>query len=95
MSKSTTGERLYRYNVLFTDSESAWLDELAGEIEATTGVKVSRSEIVRAALAGLRELHRLVPERASRLAPLTNARAGSDLTLLAILAARLATADAP
>jgi len=91
MSASTPSERLYRYNVLFTDSESAWLDQLAEEIHAATGAKISRSEIVRAAIAGLRELHTLVPTGGpSWFPPLTTAKTGGDLTMLAALAARCA-----
>ena len=44
MTEPTNGERLGRYNVLFTDSESEWLDRLAEEIHTATGAKVSRSE---------------------------------------------------
>jgi hypothetical protein len=93
--KSNTGERLYRYNLLLADAESAWLDQLADEIRQANGAKVSRSEIVRAAIAGLRELYRLAPERPSKFVALTHARTGSDLALMTILAARLATTEAP
>ncbi len=93
--KSTTDARLYRYNLLLTDSESTWLDQLAEEIRATTGAKVSRSEIVRAALAGLRELHRLAPTCPSRLPALTAARSGDALAMLTVLAARYATTEKP
>jgi len=85
MSASTPSERLYRYNVLFTDSESAWLDQLAEEIHAATGAKISRSEIVRAAIAGLRELHRLDPATVPKL---NQCKSGAELAAVAYLAAR-------
>ena len=89
--KSNAGERLYRYNVLLADAESAWLDQLADEIHEQTGAKVSRSEIVRAAIAGMRELHRLAPEAPSRFVPLGSSRSGADLVVMIVMAIRLAT----
>ena len=56
-------ERLERFNVVLALEESEWLNQLAAEIHAETQVKISRSEIIRAALAGLRELHKLAPSR--------------------------------
>ncbi len=93
--KSTTGELLYRYNLLLADSDSAWLDQLAEEIHAATGAKVSRSEVVRAALAGMRELARLAPGCPSRFPALTHCRSGENLAMLAVLAARWATKEQP
>ena len=89
MSRSTTSERLRRYNVLLTDAESAWLDQLAEEILAATGARVSRSQIVRAAIAGLRELSKLAPEL--RLPALTHCRSGADMAMLTVLAAQCAS----
>jgi len=91
MTKATTGERLYRYNLLLADEESAWLDQLAEQIREESGAKVSRSEIVRSALAGLRELHTRAPECLSRFPPLTSCKSGADLSCLAVLAVHWAT----
>lgn len=87
---SNTGERLYRANIMLADEDSAFLDRLSDEIREHTGAKVSRSEIVRAAIAGIRELHRLAPE-CPRFSPLTVARSGADLAIFSVLAIRLAT----
>jgi len=90
-SARASNPRLYRVNLMLGDDDSAWLDQLAGEIRAATGADVSRSEIVRAAIAGLRELHHLTEsDGASWLPPLTRAKRGSDLSMLAVLAARSA-----
>jgi len=86
--------RMERFNIVLPREDSEWLDVLAWQIRAQTGAKVSRSEIVRAAIAGLRELHLRAPERPSKFVPLAQARSGSDLELIAILAARLATTEA-
>lgn len=89
--KTTNGARLERVNLMLEREESEWLDKLAQSIKDQTGAKVSRSEIVRAAIAGLRELHRLAPESQSRLFPLDRCRSGSDLAMLAVIASRAAT----
>jgi|SRR5215469_4481127 len=89
------GARMERFNVVLPVDDSEWLDRFAWEIRDQNGAKISRSEIVRAAIAGLRELHLRAPEPPSKFVPLlTLARSGSDLELIAILAARLATSDA-
>jgi hypothetical protein len=95
--KSSTGERLERVNIMLARQESEWLDELAAEIHTSSGAKVSRSEIVRAAIAGLRELHRLAPASLSRLVPLLplSSCTGAGLGQMAVLAMRLATRGAP
>ena len=54
-------EPLERFNLMIARNDSQWLDRLTREIHDRTGAKVSRSEIVRAAIGGLRELHRLEP----------------------------------
>lgn len=77
---------LERVNLMIGRDESAWLDQLVGEI-ARRGGKVSRSEIVRAALAMLRELHDLgdaVPFGIS----LGAAKRGSDLIVMGTIAVR-------
>jgi hypothetical protein len=93
-SRQVPSGRLYRVNLMLGDDDSAWLDQLASEIEAATGAQVSRSEIVRAAIAGLRELHHLtaagdVPGFPS----LTTCQSGRDLAMLGVLAARCATQE--
>jgi hypothetical protein len=85
--KSNTGERLERVNVMLSRQDSSFLDQLSEEITAKTGAKVSRSEIVRAGIAGMRELHRLAPV-CSRFVPLTSCRSGADLAILIIVALR-------
>jgi hypothetical protein len=86
-------ELMYRYNLVMGDTDSNFLDQLAEEIREATGAKVSRSEIVRAAIAGLRELHRLAPDCPSRFPALTHCRSGEDLAMLTVLAARCATQE--
>ena len=90
MTKCNADVRLERFNVVLSLQESEWLNQLSAEIQAQTGAQVSRSEIIRAALAGLRELHRRAP-LCTRLVPLHTCTKGSDLTALAVLSARLAT----
>jgi hypothetical protein len=83
--ENTSGDvssRLGRVNLMLTRQDSAWLDQLANEIRSTTGAKVSRSEIVRAALSMLREL--------DRLAPLCSCKSGDNLAAMGIVAARKA-----
>ena len=93
-SAKPSGAPMERFNIVLPLEDSEWLDRFAWEIRQQNGAKVSRSEIVRAAIAGLRELHRRAPERPSKFAPLTQARSGSDLEMIAILAARVATTEA-
>jgi hypothetical protein len=88
--KPTAGERLERVNVMLSRQDSSFLDQLPEEIHTQTGARVSRSEIVRAALAGLKELHRLAPETPSRFVPLAQVRSGADLVIWMILAIRWA-----
>ena len=86
---------LYRYNLLLSDEESEWLDQLAEEIRGANGAKVSRSGIVRAAIAGMKELAKLAPGCPSRFSALTAARSGADLAMLTVVAARCATKGLP
>lgn len=67
---------LERVNLMLTRADSAWLDGLANEIRSANGAKVSRSEIVRAALAAVQELH-----KAGNLfnVPLSSCRSASEL----------------
>jgi hypothetical protein len=68
------------------------VDQLAAEILARSGAKVSRSEIARAAIATFRELHRLVPScrEAAGLIPLARCKSGTDLVVAGFLAIRQA-----
>ena len=52
-------EQLERVQLMLSRELSDWLDQLASEIREQTGAHVSRSEITRAALKTLREVHRL------------------------------------
>ena len=82
-----TGETLQRTNLMLTKGESEWLDAFAAEILATGGAKVSRSEIVRAALVGLRELHK---SRAGIFADMGLVKQPSHLEFMTLVAARAA-----
>lgn len=91
MPKHNRSERLERFNIVLSVDDSAWLDQLATEMLAGTGAKVSRSEIIRAAIATLRELHRAAPDcPALRLA---HCRSGSDLAMMGVVAVRRATRE--
>jgi hypothetical protein len=61
MAKQRPHERLERFNVVLSLEDVAWIDQLGMEIQTTKTGKVSRSEVIRAAIAMLRELHRLAP----------------------------------
>ena len=93
MTKHNEHERRERFNVVLSLEDSAWLDELAEELLAGAGAKVSRSEIIRAALATLRELHRTAPDCPARFLPLAQCRRGSDLAVMGVLAVRWATRE--
>jgi hypothetical protein len=90
MTKRNPDERLERFNVVLSLDDIAWLDHLAAEIQAGNGGKVSRSEIIRAAVATLKELHRCVPQCAPGLVPLADCKRGAELMMAGILAVRLA-----
>ncbi|HTX36452.1 MAG TPA: hypothetical protein VME43_15590 [Bryobacteraceae bacterium] len=81
---------LERVNLMLARRDSAWLDSLANEIRVNTGAKVSRSEIVRAALSTLAELHRLAPMAPTRLIPLHSCKSRDELALAGTLAVRRA-----
>lgn len=91
MPKRSKNRGLERFNVVLSLEDNAWIDQLAGEILANTAAKVSRSEIIRAALATLRELHRAAPACSKRFVPLSTCKSGSDLTVMGVLAVRWAT----
>jgi len=88
--KSTAGERLERVNLMLAREDSSFLDRLTEEIHAKTGSKVSRSEIVRAGIAGIRELQLRAPECPERFMPLTDCRSGADLLVIMVMAVRWA-----
>jgi hypothetical protein len=90
MTKRNPDERLERFNVVLSLDDIAWLDQLAAEILASNGGKVSRSEILRAAVATLGELHRRAPCRPDRLVPLAQCKSGSELAQAGVIAVRLA-----
>ncbi len=91
MPKHNTDERLERFNIVLSLDDSAWLDQLAAEMLAGSGAKVSRSEIIRAALATLHELHLAAPDCPARFMPLAQCRTASDLAMLGVVAVRWAT----
>jgi hypothetical protein len=88
--KATNGARLERVNIMLERSESEWLDMLVDNVRANGGC-VSRSEIVRAAIAGFRELAKLAPECPAKFMALERCRCGGDLIVMSVLAARYAT----
>ncbi len=89
MENVANEERIERVNLLIGVEQSVWLDQVALEIRTHSGTNVSRSEIVRAALSMLGELHKLAP-RSRRLMPLKVCKSGSDLTLAGLLCVRIA-----
>jgi hypothetical protein len=93
VTKRNDDNRLERFNLLLIREESEWLDQLAAEILAATGAKVSRSEIVRAAIATLRELHRAAPAGPARLMPLGRCESGAALAQVGVLAVRWAVRE--
>jgi hypothetical protein len=89
---NASGRALERVNLILTRDNSSWLDGLSNEIRVTTGAEVSRSEIVRAAVSTLAELHRLAPVSTKRIIPLGACKTEGELAVAGILAIRLATA---
>lgn len=93
MKKSHGAERLERVNLMLGREESEWLDQLAAEILAATGAKVSRSEIVRAAIATLQEVHLAAPAYPTWLTPLGRCESGAALAQMGVLAVRWAVRE--
>lgn len=91
MTKHNPDERLERFNVGLSLDDIAWLDQLGAEILAANGAKVSRSEIIRAAIATLRELHKWAPRYPGKLLPLAECKSGADLVMAGVIAMRRAT----
>jgi hypothetical protein len=88
MANQNSGGKLERVNLMISREESAWLDRLAAEIQSRTGAKVSRSEIVRAALATMQELHR--QGDAIGFGSLSACKSGAHLGQLGVMAIRAA-----
>jgi len=90
MTNRGTGEDLARVNLILSREDSVFLDKLAREIDDRVGARVSRSEIVRASIAGMRELHRLAPLCPSRFSPLATCKNEMALGVQMLLAIRAA-----
>ena len=69
-------------------SASVFLDDVRDEIRRSTGAKISRSEIVRAALAGLREIH--AAGESAWFGTVGECKSASELSALTVLAAQAA-----
>jgi hypothetical protein len=82
MTNRGTGEDLARVNLVLSRANSDFLCQLGREIDKRTGAKVSRSEMVRASIAGLAALH--------RIAPLTTCKSEADLAVQLVIAIRSA-----
>jgi hypothetical protein len=81
--------RLVRVNLMLAPADSEWLDQLADEMRSMAGNRVaSRSEVVRVAIAALRELHRLSPLAPVLFTPSQSCKRADQLALLGILAVR-------
>jgi hypothetical protein len=78
---------LRRVNLILSREDSVFLDKLAREIDDRVGARVSRSEIVRASVAGMRELH--------RLSPVAACKSETDLAVQMLLAIRAAITGRP
>ena len=79
-----------RVNLILSREDSVFLDKLAREIDDRVGARVSRSEIARASIAGMRELHRLAPLRPARFSPLADCKNETALAVQMLLAIRAA-----
>ena len=79
-----------RVNLILSREDSVFLDKLARDIDDRVGARVSRSEIVRASIAGMRELHRLAPLCPARFSPLATCKNETALAVQMLLAIRAA-----
>jgi hypothetical protein len=79
-------ERMERVQLMLSPELSAWLDQLSSEIREHTGASVSRSEITRAALTTLRELHRL--GEAACVGKLAGCKSCAELTIAGVATVR-------
>jgi hypothetical protein len=85
-NKTRTRAKLERVNLMLSPADSGWLDELAAEIRTRTGAKLSRSEITRAAIATMRELHRYGDTL--RFGALAACKSETELSIAGVLAVR-------
>lgn len=83
---SQENSKLIRVNLMLSREDSDWLDEFAEEVRHKTGARLSRSEIVRAALAALRELNAL--GRCGEALPIEQVRDGVELAGMSVLTLR-------
>ena len=74
--------RLERVNVMLSPQDRKWLSEITGQFRSR-GVDISGSEVVRAALAALRELRAIAPD------VIRACRSGTDMEVAGIAAIRL------
>jgi hypothetical protein len=88
--KYTHVDAMKRVNLILSREDSVFLDKLAREIDDRVGARVSRSEIVRASIAGMRELHRLAPLCPARFSPLAGCKNEAALAVQMLLAIRAA-----
>jgi len=84
-----------RVDLILSREDSVFLDKLARDIDDRVGARVSRSEIVRASIAGMRELHRLAPLCPARFSPLAACKNETALAVMMILAIRAAIPGRP
>ena len=85
-SSNGNAMKFERVNLMLAREDSAWLDQLADEIKARAGLKVSHSAITRAALATLRELHKAGDS--FKFGVLADCKSGADLAMLGVIAIR-------
>jgi hypothetical protein len=86
----TDGKALERVNLMLTGADSAWLDQLANDIRTATGAKVSRSEIVRAALETMREIQSSAPMGVPSLLCLSSCKSATELAERGVVTVRVA-----
>ena len=85
-SKKAARVALIRLNFMLPVRDSQWLDDVV-YVFAERGVRISRSEILRAAIAALREVQDL-STRIPTVFSMDSARDGTQLATLAFLAVR-------
>lgn len=91
MDNEQNSKALERVNLMLTGADSAWLDQLADDIRTNTGAKISRSEIVRAALETMREIQSVAPtEGVPSLLCLSSSKSATELAQRGIATVRVA-----
>jgi hypothetical protein len=83
---SNGDSQLVRVNLMLSAQDSAWLNEFSEEVRHLTDGRISRSEIVRAALAALREVRTFASREG--VLPLEQASNGAQLIAMTVLAVR-------